>query len=136
VLAAEKRAVEIDGVDAAPFGEGRRLDGAARANAGVVDERVETAEDARRLGEIGDPLLLVGHVVSEEDRTLADAPRRLASPRGVDIGDGDAGSLCRKGRRHGPPQARSAAGDERRLAGKPSRHALLRSQAPCPGGSR
>ncbi len=82
-----------------------------------------------RRAEIADPLLLAGHVMSEEDGSRSDAPGGILATRAVDIGDGDARALRDEGPRHGAPQPRGAAGDECRLAVKPLCHRTLPSSA-------
>ena len=122
-------------MDAPPLLEGGVLDIAAGADAGIVDERVEAAEGGCRGAEIGDPLLLAGDVVREEDgagpmRRAASSPRARSISAIATLAPSAAKASAMASPRPDAPPVMNAALPWSRCAIMPSLPALLFRRQP------
>jgi hypothetical protein len=114
-----------------PVGERHLGDGAAQADAGVVDQDVETPEAVLGFGDGGDPGVFVGDVVAKVGSPTARWPAQavddLPAQVVLDVRHENGGAFG--GQTFGATATDSAgpAGDQRHLALDPSRHGVL----PC-----
>ena len=122
VLAAQEHAVEVDGVDAAPFLQRDVLDRLGEADAGRIHQHVQRAEGLHRLGDGGLPIFLAGDVEPHEMGGLADLGGERTALVLLDVGDHDAGALLGHQYRAALAETRRAAGDEGHLAGQTIGH--------------
>src|SRR5207237_5502982 len=91
-LCAEKNARQIDGGQAVPFLERRRLDILAEKQAGIVDEDVEPPPAAEHSIDRGLPIRLARDIEVDVERRLAEPARRVAAALVEPIADRDLGA--------------------------------------------
>jgi hypothetical protein len=122
VLAAQEHAVEVDGVDAAPFLERDVLDRLAEADAGRVQQHMQRAELVDCFPDAGLPVFLARDVEFHEVPGGAQLGGNGLAAIDGDVGDHDAGTLLGHQDRGVGAEPRGATGDQRDLALQPIRH--------------
>src|SRR3546814_5807246 len=120
MLAPEHDAGEIDGQHPIPVIELRILDRLPEHDPGIVDEDVEPPEPAEHERHQGYPVLLVGHVVLNEQR--ARLIGQGLPPRLLAIGDDYRRAFILEQTHASLPDPLSTAGDDSHLALQPIRH--------------
>ena len=82
-------------------------------DAGIVDEDVEAAEPARRVGDHAPRVGRPANIHLEHDRAATESTHRAGRVlRRQQIGAGDVGALSRQRERNGAPDTARRAGDE------------------------
>ena len=120
VLAAEEDAVEVQRVQGAPVLERGLLDRAVDGGAGAVHQHVQPAERADGRVQRDGPGFLLGDVLRDGDRGLADGVGDGLGPLEIDVRDRDLRALARKQQRRGAADPRRGACNQRDLAADPS----------------
>jgi len=123
-LADEERALEVHPQHAVEIGLRQVEEIGAMDDAGIVDQNVEIAERAAGFGDHVLGVAGVADVGGHETGLLAQRARRGLAGGGVDVGDGDAGTLGDVAAGDCEPDAVRGAGDDRDLVLEP--HAGLR----------
>ncbi len=90
----------------------------ANANAGVVDEDIDRAHCADRLGESGFDLLQVSHVGDDGLRYFRELPAKRVASFGVAVENTDVRAFFEKASGSGRADAAGAAGDQDSFVGQ------------------